>query len=241
MIVKSAGIVLHAFDFKESSLIAHVYTREYGRLSLMANGVRKRRPAFHRSLFQPLSLVDLDFYMNEKHEIQRIKDIRFEHAFNEIPYQIEKSTIAMFLAEVLYKVIKEQEPSHPLFSFLQHGIEILDNLEGGISNFHLLFLIQLSRYIGFFPENNFSDVNKYFNLQKGRYYPIDSNDKLSFNTEVSKKWHEASTLPLNEALGLKVNNEERTILLKGVVDYYSLHFGHLGEIKSYAVLHQVFS
>jgi len=240
MLTKSAGIVLHTLPYKESSVISHMYTREFGRLSMITSGVRKRKPIFHPNLFQPLSLVDIVFYFKEKNEIHRIKDIKHAVVFREIPYHIEKNCIALFLAELLYKVIREQDRNENLFEFLSHGIEILDHLQNGIANFHLIFLMQLSKYIGFYPTNNFSDLNCYFNVSKGKYYPIDSNDNLSLSKEVSHYWQLLLRTPLNapEVIGLPAVYRHK--LIQAILDYYTLHFGHLGAIKSFEVLHQVF-
>jgi len=118
---------------------------------------------------QPLFLLDINASFKESRQIQRAKEINNNPHFTNIPFNVVKSSIAIFLAEILSKVLIEEEANLPLFDFLHHSILLLDEIEEGLANFHIFFLYELSKYLGFYPETNNSGQQKYFNIAEGGY------------------------------------------------------------------------
>ena len=157
MIRKTKGIVLHTTRYGESSLVVHCYTEEFGRQSYMIKGVRKSRKQNRSNLFQPLFLLDFEVYHKDSREIQLVKEATRSIPLNSIPFDVTKSTQAIFIAEVLYRVVKEEEQNPMLSHFLVNSIKYLDALEDPSPDFHIVFLFQLSRYLGFYPQKNFND------------------------------------------------------------------------------------
>ena len=150
MLEKTRGIVLRYFKYQESSIIVHIFTEKLGLQSYIVNSVR-RKASNKIALFQPLTLLDLVVYHSEKKQIQRIKELRCYYAYEKIPWDIGKSAILIFLSEILSKVIKEGSESDGLFDFINDSLITLDKMRVKTENFHLIFLIKLSRYFGFFP------------------------------------------------------------------------------------------
>ena len=128
MLHKTRGIVLHTLKYGESSLIVHVYTEKFGRQSLMIKGVRKSRKQSRANLFQPLFLLDFEIYHKEQRNIHLISSVGRSIPLNHIPYNHTLSTQALFMAEVLYRVLKEEESNPMLFHFLVNSVEYLDSL-----------------------------------------------------------------------------------------------------------------
>ncbi|MCD4664768.1 MAG: DNA repair protein RecO [Bacteroidales bacterium] len=169
MLHKTRGIVLNKVKYSETSLIVKIYTELFGLQSYLIRGIRNKKSKIKPSLLQHLALIELIVYHKEKKSIQHIKEIKSAYQFKSVPFDIRKSSIIIFLNEILYKVIKEEESNKSLFEFLFNTIQILDINEKGVSDFHLIFLVQLTKFLGFFPKNNFSKTRDNFNLEDGEF------------------------------------------------------------------------
>jgi DNA repair protein RecO (recombination protein O) len=239
MIHKTPGIVLHSFRYGETSVIARIFTRELGIQSFLAPGVRKSRPILKYNLFQPLTPVEMVVYYKESGGLSRIREIRCPHPLSNIPYDILKSSVAIFLSEIMARSFREQEPNAGLFDFILEAIGILDRLTGRVSEFHLVFLLQLTRFLGFQPRNNHSTENGFFNLREGLFDRSFESGELCLDREMSRIFHEINNTGLNQLAELNIPSSIRRALLKKTVDYYRYHLQGMGEIKSLAVLEAV--
>lgn len=148
MLHKTRGIVFRYVKYGDTSIIVTIFTDQFGLQSYLVNGVRSRSGRGMISLYQPLTLLDLVVYHRENANLLRIKEAKCLHAYQHIHQDIRKTTIALFLHEVLNKAVKDQSNTAPLFHFLMRSFISLDQLET-VENFHLQFLIQLSRHLGF--------------------------------------------------------------------------------------------
>src|SRR3990172_7140574 len=122
MIYKTRGIVLHHIKYSETSVIAKIYTELFGLQSYLINGVRSQKAKVKANLLQPLSLVDMIVYHKEKKGLQRIRDVSGNPPLSSIPYDFPKSSVALFIAEILYKSIREEEANTNMFEFIFHSI-----------------------------------------------------------------------------------------------------------------------
>lgn len=239
MLKKSRGIVLQVTDYAESSIIARIYTDAFGMQSYLVNSVRKAKPRFNANLFQPLTLVQLVAYQRAGKTLHRISEISCEPHYSTIPYDFVKSTLALFLAEVLVKSIKEEEANERLFNFLFHAFQILDLKSTDCSRFHFFLMGQLTRYLGFFPHGEFNKATTIFNLQDGIFqqskplhpYFIDGLPALHFYEMLNAGFDNYQTIVLNKA--------EKTALLHALVMYFELHLGHGLKINSHHILEEV--
>lgn len=217
---KSLGIVLTYIRYRETSILVTIYTKSSGIKSFIENGVRSAKGKHKMALFQPLNLLDLDLFLKDK-GLCRISEAKSAYPFKEIPYNIYKSSIALFLAEVLYKVLKEEEENIPLFDFLEDKIKELDQIKAGLENFHIYFLWELMVFLGIFPET----MHEMFS-QLGNRSP-----------ELEAMMERLILRGQAEGLNRKIRSEMIQVLL----DFYHLHLESLGEIKSLDVLHEVLS
>ena len=237
MIEKSRGIVFSQLKYSETSIITTIYTEKFGRLHFIVNGARNPKGKIKANIFQPLALIDFNFYYNNKKEIQRIKEIQLVLPFKSIPFNIYKCSIALFIAEILEKSIKEEESNCNLFDFIYNSVLLLDSLEDNFSNFHLNFLIQLTKQLGFYPRNNFSETDKYFNLKEGIFVPYFFYQSYCLDEEISKYFY-YFIASKNYTFGL--NQTKRNLILEKILTYYYLHLEGIREIKSFKVLNEVF-
>ena len=165
MLEKTRGIFLHAVKYSETSLIATIYTEAYGRQSFIINGMRSKNSSVKASAFQPLYLLDLELYYKAGRDIQRLKNARIANPYSTIQFDIRKSSQVFFLSEILYKCLREEEPNAELFNFLYHSLTFLDLTDSGISNFHIWFLFKLTKFLGFSPSQDNSQISNFFDMQ----------------------------------------------------------------------------
>ena len=238
MLSKTQAIVLHSFKYSENSLICCFYTREYGRVSCLIQGVHSKKSKFKSALFQPLTIVAIELQYMQNKDLQSIKDIAMLqplHSLHSNPY---KNAIVLFLGEILYRTLRDGEHGEQLFNYLSHSIELLDTMTEDFSNFHLVFTVHLTKYLGFFPENLFSDFTPFFNLKMAAFEPqksahcIDKQTSMLFSDILISDFSNIQLLDLTK--------QSRTTLLQMIVDFYMLHLPGLKDIKSLDVLTSVF-
>lgn len=240
MIRKTRGIVLHTTRYGESSLVVHCYTEQSGRQTYMVKGVRKSRKQNRSNLFQPLFILDFEVYHKNTAGIQLVKEVNRAMPLNSIPFDITKSTQAIFMAEVLYRVVKEEESNPMQAHFLINTIQYLDALEEASPDFHILFMFQLSKHLGFYPQNNYGDGSIYFNLVNGLYRSHPSDPEVQLNEADSKLWNSYMTLDFQPIKETDFNSSHRSTMLNNLVRYFKFHVESMGDIRSLEVLHTFF-
>jgi len=237
---KTRGIVLHTTRYGESSLIVHSYTEQSGRQSFMVKGVRKSRKNNRSNLFQPLFILDFEVYHKDSREIQLVKEVNRAIPLNTLPYEITKSTQAIFMAEVLYRVVREEEPNPMMFHFLISTIQYLDALVEASPDFHIVFLFQLCKYLGFYPRINERTEDRYFDLASGRFKPVLTDPDIQLDQSVSALWKSFMLSDYQQIRKMGMNSAQRKKVLDQLIRYYRLHVEGMGAIKSLEVLHEFF-
>ncbi len=241
MLQTTQGIVIHHIKYSETSVIAKIFTEKFGLQSYILKGVRKRKSKIKTNLLQSLSLVELSVYQKENRNINNIREIKSLYNFSKIPFDIVRSSIVLFIAEVLYKSIREEERNTQLFEFLINSIKFLDISEEKVTNFHLVFLLHFSKYIGFFPRTNYNSQNIYFDLFAGHYKNQKPDHNNFIEPPLSLIFNSLLTLQYENLNKIELNNKGRNELLEKILIFYSFHLDSFKEIKSLEVLRQVFS
>jgi DNA repair protein RecO (recombination protein O) len=240
MIRKTRGIVLHTTKYGESSLVVHSYTEQFGRLTLMVKGVRKSRKQNRSNLFQPLFILDFEIYHKDSREIQLVKEVSRAIPLNSLPYDITKSTQAIFMAEVLYRVVREEEQNPVLINFLISTIQYLDTMEEPSPDFHILFMFQLSRHLGFYPQNNFEGERVFFDLSCGQFKNHFGDPEIYLDRDASALWSRYLSADIQGVKEQGFSGAQRKITLDNLLRYYKLHVSGMGEIRSLEILHDYF-
>lgn len=239
MITKTTGIVFHSFKYGETSIIVRIFTKDLGLQSYIIPGVRKQKSKIKQNLFQPLSILELVAYHKERGGLQHIREISCPNPFNHIPYDIAKSSIAIFLAEILHHSLKNHEPNPPLFTFIHDAVEQLDQTTERVADFHLVFLLQLSRFLGFQPRDNYDKHNFAFNLREGVFQPMTYQKGWEMDKNSSRYFHEVISTKMEDAATLSIPKELRKQLLHYVIDFYRYHLDGMQDIKSHTILEMV--
>lgn len=240
MLQKIKGIVLHSIKYQDNNLIVYLYTNKYGRQTYIAKGVRRAKSKNKANLFQPLILLDLEISYHEGANMQSIKECRLAETFNSIHFDVYKNAIALFIGELLYKVVREEEVNAGLFEFLYHSICLLDEMTDGIANFHLHFMVQLSKYLGFLPSDNVEGHN-FFDIKSAMFTPIKPLHPQYFDETSTQILSNLQQLPVTEIHNLKITRNNRYTFLDNMVDFYSFHFDRVLPVYSLTVLREVFS
>lgn len=237
MLVKTKAIVLSALKYQEKSLIVKCFTESDGLKSYFVPSAYSGKKSNQKiAYFQPLTLLEIEANHKNKGTLEHFKEIKLATAFQTINTNIFKSTIVIFLSEMLHHSIKEEEKNQSLFTFLEAALLWLDTHEE-TANFHLILLLEMSKFLGFYPDTSDADY-KHFEMTEGVFSPFQG---VSCLTE-----HE--THLFKKLLHLKFDSDqkifagiERQILLKILLDYYTIHLDGFKKPKSLEVLKEVFS
>lgn len=238
MLYKTRGIVFRTTDYSESSVVVQIFTEKFGLQSYLINGVKRPKAKIRLNNLQPLHLLEMIVYHKPNGNIQRVSELRHQPVFQSIPYDIVKSSLAMFLNEMLYKSLKQHEADPVMFEFLFHAIEILDNMSAGLSGYHLYFLLRLSRFLGFYPDASRAGL-PYFDLKNGHYTMHQPPHSFSLEPPFTEIWTAILNSNFDNLQHLKISAPERKIILGKIVEYYQLHIEGFGQVRSHEVLEQV--
>ena len=222
--------------YQEKSLIVKCFTLSDGLKSYFVRDAFSSRKANQKiAYFQPLTILEIEAVHKNKGTLESFKEIKVATPFHSIHSDVVKSTIVMFVSEILNTSIQEEEKNEALFNFLETAMHWLDN-HNEISNFHLILLLEITKYLGFYPD--VADIeNKFFEMTEGIFSPFHAISSLT----------EHETNLFKKLIDLKFDNNqksfhviERQMLLKILIDYYSFHLDGFRKPKSLEVLKEVF-
>ena len=239
MLYKTRGIVFKSTKYSETSVISQIYTENFGWVAYIVNGVRSSKPKTTAGLLQPLSLLDLVVYHRENKNIQRISQIRYAHIYHSLPFDIFKRSISLFLIEILYKSIRQEQANTDLFEYIFNALQWLDKKEGTVANFHLLFMVHLTKYIGFFPYGKYKEHLTIFDLQEGIFAANKPIHEYFIEYPLSKHLSDLLEISFEDVAQLKLNRALRNALLEKLLLYYKLHIENLKDMKSPQILKAV--
>ncbi len=241
MIVKSRGIVFQQFKYADTSLIVKIFTEELGMRSYMVKGVRSKKAKFKPSLFEPLTLLEMQVYNKPNQNLQHIKEARVTYQWHHISFSIEKQTVLLFLDEILYKTVREESPNKELFQWIFHQLSWFDLEEQHFINFHLFFMLQLTRFLGFYPKNEYfkSTSDLVFDMQEGHFSRHRPFHPYFIEKDTAQNLLLLLQSSLNTLKNFHISNQKRRQLLDMLVSYYQLHLPELGKIKSLEILRMI--
>lgn len=228
MLDKTQAIALNYIRYGDTSIIARLYTEDFGVQSYIINGIRSSKSKGSKiAFFQPLTLLELVVYhKNKQSSLHRISEVKCYHPFKSIPFVVEKSSIALFITEILTKSLREEESNPALYHFIEEAIRYLEQAETGYGAFHIQFLAKFAFFLGIGPENSLDFREQ---LIETRYSDIPSDPQL-----------QALNALYSQPFGWKVDLPKgaRLSLLEQLIFFYKVHLDNLGEIKSLEVLRE---
>ena len=221
MTYKTKGIVLNFIKFKESSIICKIYTESFGLQSYIVNGVRSSNKT-KMSLFQPLTILDLVVYNKSSVNIQRLKEMKIDVIYMTNHTDIKKISVCIFLSELLSKILSNEPNQNQKFNFLYNSFLIYDSLEKNIKNFHIQFLLKLTKFFGFQISDSSQITKAYLNKKEQNDFVMDC-ISMDYNSKIHS------------------NYSERNDVLNSLIIYFSQSLGVNIKLKSLQVLKEVFT
>lgn len=234
---KTIAIVLSQLKYKDHDLIVKCYTQHRGVVSYLVRGaLRGNKGGSKSAYFLPLSQLQLEEQYKPNRALQTFTEVKLHYVYGTLHSHVLKSAIVMFLAEVLSACLKEEEQNQMLFGYIETAFQWLDQ-EQDCANFHLLFLLNLTKFLGFYPNNQLQDL-PYFNLYSGQFDAVESRYTISGdNLEVLKHLLGINFDALNS---IKLNAKQRQSFLNSLLMYFELHLGAFKKPKSLEVFNQIF-
>jgi len=239
MIIKTKGIVLSKLRYRDNDLIVKCFTWHRGVVSYLLRGVLKSKKGHSKvAYFQLLSQLQIEENYRKNQSLQTIKDVKLDYNYTSLHTNILKSAIVMFLAEVLSSVLREEEENQLLYNYIETTFRWLDTKDE-FSNFHLLFLLNLTKHLGFYPDT--SDTNQlYFNLNNG-LFESKKQDVYSVSGENLTVLKQLLGINFDELDSIKLNSKQRQSFLSMLLLYFELHLGSFKKPKSLQIFNQVFN
>lgn len=240
MITKTTAIVLHSFKYGDSKIIADMLTENAGRMSCIARVPKSGKGRVKRQFFQPLTLLEVVVEQRQGSGLLPLKDAQVLRPYASIPFSALKLPIAMFTAEFIANATKGELPDKAMFAYIENSLLWLDGCTGQFANFHLVFAMRLTKFLGFYPNTEHYREGDWFDMRSGCF------------AETAPLHPDA--LPPAEArligLMLRMNfptmhlyrmaRQERNRLLDIIIGYYRIHVPGFRELKSVEVLRELF-
>jgi DNA repair protein RecO (recombination protein O) len=236
MELKTRAIVLRTVKYGENKLIIDFLTRDVGRESSVWKFSGERRIKVARQLFQPLAILDIVVVNSSQGQLSRIKEARLAHVYTSLPFDGIKLSLAFFVAEFLTYATRDLHNDKPLYDFVEQSLLWLDASERGVANFHLMFMMRMSRFLGFFPDMSSHRKGYIFDLREGRFcgeMPAHGDILMPDDAE---KMHILMRMTPSNLHFFKMTQKERNQVVDFSLRFYRLHIPLFGEMKSLSVL-----
>jgi DNA repair protein RecO (recombination protein O) len=237
------GLVLRTVKYGETSVVVTIFTELFGLQSYLVNGVRtsSKKGAGRANLFQPTAILDMVVYHNELKQLQRIKEFKWAHIYQQILSDVRKNAVALFMVELLTKCLKQPEGNPDLFHFVEDAFLHLDESDNEVTaNYPLFFALHLAVFFGFRIYDRYSEQNQYLDLQEGNFarekpaHPHFLEDKYAAVTSQLLK-----VMQPKELSQVKLNHDFRRNLLHAYEMYYAFHIQDFGRMKTLPVLREI--
>ena len=239
MLVKTQAIVISSLKYGEADLIVKCFTASSGLKTYLLRGILKsKKGKLRTAMFQPLTQLDIEANHKDKGTLESIREAKVSYHYQTLHTNVAKSAIVFFLSDILRSAIQEEEKNVELFDYLIAATFWLDS-NNTIANFHLLFLLRLSQYLGFYPDD--SDIDReYFDLIEGTFEYSELNS-YCWNGEIIELLKQLLGTKFDALETIKLNQNQRTAFLNMLLQYYELHLHGFKKPRSLAVLNSIFN
>ncbi len=235
-IVETEGIIIRVLKYSETSIILDALTSDHGLKSFIVSGVRSPKSKTQSSVLQVMNIVQLSYYHKNNDQLQRIKEFSYGHIYSNLQIEVLRSAVGIFMIECSRNTIKEKEENPALYAFIKQNFISLDTLAiEALSSFYIHYLIDLTVYLGFYPMNNYTDENIYFDLLNGNFTPDSIDSRYTMDTTSSKIL--SQLLKNEDTSGIKKADKEK--IVDYLIQYYTLHIESFKTLKSLEVLREV--
>jgi DNA repair protein RecO len=237
---KTRGLVLSTINYNDKYVLTQLFTESFGRVTYMVSKARGRNSKVPKSLFSPLAILDLEVEHQASRDIQRIREARIDAYSYGISADMSKTSMAFFLSEFLSRVLRDTNDSQLLFSFLEQSVQILEITDKSIANFHLVFMLKLSHFLGFYPNLEDYAENNIFDMINGEFVMSQPLHKHFLNRADSKTLSMLARISYENMHHFVFSRQGRINIINKILEYYRLHLYDFPALKSLDVLHELF-
>lgn len=236
MLTKTEGIVLGTFSYSDTYSIVRVYTRDFGTVAYLLPKQRSRRSKVRPSLFFPLSLLRLEVEHLPLRDIQRMKEVERLIPLYSLCTDMIKASIAFFLAEFLLSVLRESDRNEATYAYIRHSIELLEATERGVANFHLAFMMGLTKYLGIQPNVEGSEGPTFFDLLSGEFVQQSPLHPHYLKPREGRYLRQLERMTYRNMHLFRLSRANRNLIVDYLLKYYRLHLYDFPRLKSLEVL-----
>ena len=238
---KTGALVLHAIKYGETRLIVDMYSRQHGRLSFIVSLPKSPKSKVRKQYFQPLTLLEIEADVRPKVQLQKVRDVRLAVPFATIPFDPHKCAISLFVAEFLCHALRGEQQNAPLYDYIANSLLWLDSQESHYANFHLVSLMRLSRFLGFYPNLEHYAAGDYFDLRESVFTPQPPLHRDFLMPQEAEKIQVMMRMDYPTMHLFRLSHQERNRLLEIALNYYRLHLPDFPELKSVGVLQDLYT
>ena len=224
-----------------------MFTREAGRLSFVVSLPKTPKSRLKKQYFQPMTLLEVECDVRQRLQLQKLKDARLLSPYTSIPFSPEKLALSLFIAEFLYHALHSEQQNEPLFVYVCDSMQWLDMASAGYANFHLTFLMRLSRFLGFYPNLNLTPVpspngegrDVFFDLREGQFCTLAPTHRDFLGPDDARRIHLLMRMDFPTMHLYRLNRMDRNRIVEVLLQYYRLHIPQFPELKSLSVLQEL--
>ena len=240
MLTKTQAIVLHAIKYGETRLIVDMFTKVFGRQAFIVSIPKTPKGKVKKQFFQPLTILEIETDIRPRQQLQKLHDVRLAAPFASIPFEPDKLAISLFVAEFLYYALRSEQRNELLYEYLENSIVWLDGQQSSFANFHLVFLLRLTRFLGFYPNLDDYKDGDYFDLRESVFMPMPPVHRDFLHPEEAQKVQLMMRMDFPTMHLFRMTHPERNRLLEVSLKYYRLHLPDFPEMKSIEVLQALY-
>lgn len=231
---------MSTFKYNDKKNIVNMYTEQNGRMTFVIPATRSKKSSVSSVLFQPFSLLEFEAEIRNRSTLHPIREAKMWYVFKSLPYDPFKSSIALFLSEFLLRTLREEGKNEPLYAYLVNSIQWLDECDSSFANFHLVFLMRLSRFIGLYPNVEDYHEGDFFDMMNACFVTSQPFHGMFLQRDESLKLHQLMRMKYETMHMFAMNRVERNRCLEIINEYYRLHVPDFPELKSLDVLKELF-
>lgn len=239
MLHKTRGLVINTINYNDKYILAHIFTENFGKVTYMVAKTKSRSSKVPKSFFTPLALLDMEVDHQLSREIQRIREVGWLLQTYSISSDMKKTCMVFFISEFLSRVLKEVNESKLLFDFLYQSVQILEMTDKSVANFHLAFMLKLSRFLGFYPNLEEYSKGQYFDMMNGEFVYMQP-FKHYVNQQESFALARLGRISYENMHKFEFSRQERINIINRMLEYYRLHLSDFPQLKSLDILHELF-
>nr|WP_185154604.1 DNA repair protein RecO [Dysgonomonas sp. 511] len=237
---KTKGLVLSTINYNDKYILAQIFTESFGRVTYMISKAKGKNTKVPKSLFSPLAVLEMEVEHQASRDIQRIREARAAMHFYDISANLGKTSMAFFLSEFLSRVLRDTGDSQHLFSFMVQSVQILEMTDKSIANFHLVFMLKLSHFMGFYPNLEEYRESDLFDMINGEFVAHQPHHKHYLNRNDSKALSLLARITFENMHHFAFSRQDRITIINRILEYYRVHLYDFPALKSLDVLHELF-